>query len=474
MSNGRSLCLQKDHMTELWTLTASELAPLVAARQISVKEAVSSVLKRIEAVNPALNAIVQRMDDQALAAAEAADIGLARGETPGPLTGVAVTIKVNVDQVGYATTNGLRTQATLGAEFDSPVVANLRKAGAIVVGRTNTPAFSLRWFTRNSLHGGTTNPRDRTLTPGGSSGGAGAAVASGMGAVGHGTDIAGSVRYPAYACGVHGLRPSLGRVAAFNATAGDRLIGGQLMAVSGPLARSVADLRLALAAMAARDMRDPWWQPMPLRGEEVHRKVAYVEAPDGMPVAQPVRDALRAAAAKLRDAGYQVEEMQPPPLREAMEMQLRLWMAEFRQDAAATLRAENDPDANFVYTQLTRHCPEIDLHGLMSTLKARARLTRLWRTFLAEWPLVLCPVSGELPFINHLDVASPAAFDAVLEAQLPMIATPFMGLPGLTVVTGYAGSSPVGVQLVADQFREDLLFDAGEILSPEPVALAMA
>jgi amidase len=460
-------------MTELWKLTASELAPLIAERQISVKEAVASVLERIEAVNPSLNSIVLRMDEQALAEAEATDIGLSRGNVPGPLTGVAVTIKVNVDQAGFATTNGLRTQTGLMAEVDSPAVANLRKAGAIVVGRTNTPAFSLRWFTRNSLHGATTNPRDYTLTPGGSSGGAGAAVASGMGAIGHGTDIAGSIRYPAYACGVHGLRPSLGRVPSFNATAGDRLIGGQLMAVSGPLARSIPDLRLALAAMAARDMRDPWWQPMPLRGADMSRKVAYLEAPDGMEVAQPVRDALRAAAAKLSDAGYQVEDVTPPPLREAREMQLRLWMAEFRQDGTAALRAENDLDANFVYAQMTRHCPEIDLPDLMVTLKARARLTRLWRTFLAEWPLVLCPVSGELPFLNHQDVASPAAFDAVLEAQLTMIAIPFMGLPGLTVCTGSVVSKPVGVQLVADQFREDLLLAAGETLAPEPVGLAM-
>jgi amidase len=460
-------------MAQPWRLTASELAPLVAAREISVTEAITSVQERIEAVNPGLNSIVQRMDDEALSAARAADAALARGEAAGPLTGIAVTIKVNIDQQGYATTNGLRTQAGLVGETDSPVVANLRKAGAIIVGRTNTPAFSLRWFTRNSLHGATTNPRDKALTPGGSSGGAGAAVASGMGAIGHGTDIAGSIRYPAYACGVHGLRPSLGRVAGFNATAGDRLIGGQLMAVSGPLARSIPDLRLALAAMAARDTRDPWWQAMPLVGAAVPRKVAYVEAPDGMQVAPPVKDALRAAASTLRDAGYQVEAVAPPPLREAMGLQLRLWMAEFRQDGASALRAEDDPDANFVYAQMTRHCPEIDLHALMSTLKARARLTRLWRSFLAEWPLVLCPVSGALPFPDHMDVASATAFDAVLEAQLPMIAFPFMGLPGLTVTTGNSGSSPVGVQLVADQFREDILLDAGEVLSPVPVSLTV-
>ncbi|RID90288.1 amidase [Gemmobacter lutimaris] len=461
-------------MTELWKLTASELAPLIAGRQISVKEAIASVLERIDAVNPALNSIVQRMDEQALATAEAADISLAHGEVPGPLTGIAVTIKVNVDQAGFATTNGLRTQAGLGAEVDSPVVANLRKAGAIIVGRTNTPAFSLRWFTSNSLHGSTKNPRNQCLTPGGSSGGAGAAVASGMGAIGHGTDIAGSIRYPAYACGVHGLRPSLGRVPGFNATAGDRLIGGQLMAVSGPLARSVPDLRLSLAAMSARDMRDPWWQPMPLRGADVPRKVAYFEAPEGMNVAQPIRDALRTAATRLSDAGYQVEEVLPPPFREARDMQLRLWMAEFRQDGTAALRAENDPDANFVYAQMTRHCPEIDLPGMMATLRARARLTRLWRTFLADWPLVLCPVSGELPFLDHRDVASPSDFDAVLEAQLTMIAIPFMGLPGLSVATDSVGSNPVGVQLVADQFCEDLLLEAGENLAPEPLGLAMA
>ena len=284
-------------------LTASDLAPRIARREMSARETITVTLARIEAVNPALNAVVQRMDAEALAAADAIDQAFARGEDPGPLAGVPVTIKVNVDQQGQATTNGLLSQSHLIADSDSPVVANLRRAGAIVVGRTNTPAFSLRWFTRNRLHGATLNPHDPALTPGGSSGGAAAAVAVGFGPIGHGTDIAGSIRYPAYACGVHGLRPSLGRVPSFNATAGDRLIGGQLMATSGPLARSIPDLRLALAAMSARDHRDPWWQDLPLTGPTAPRRVAYVEAPDGMAVAAPVRAALRAAAARLADAG---------------------------------------------------------------------------------------------------------------------------------------------------------------------------
>ncbi len=456
-------------MTELWTLTASEIAPLIAARRISARDLVQSTLDRIDRANPALNAVVQRMDDEALAAADAVDRALAQGATPGPLAGVPVTIKVNVDQAGQITTNGLRSQAGLRAVTDSPVVANLRRAGAIIVGRTNTPAFSLRWFTRNGLHGATVNPHDPALTPGGSSGGAGAAVASGMGAIGHGTDIAGSIRYPAYACGVHGLRPSLGRVAGFNPSGGDRLIGGQLMAVGGPLARSIPDLTLALAAMAAPDPRDPWWQAMPLAGAPVPRRVAYLEAPDGMTVAAPVRDALRAAADRLSDAGYAVENLPTPPLREAMGLQLRLWMQEFRHFDLAGLRAEDDPDANFVYAQMSRHCPALDLHGLMTLLQSRARLTREWRCFLAETPLVLCPISGALPFADHLDLASPADFDRVLAAQLPMIAPPFMGLPGLTVTTGKVGRSPVGVQLLADHFREDLLLHAGAVLAPDPL-----
>src|SRR5918993_1256515 len=261
-------------MTELWRLSAAELAARVRARRVS-----------------------------------AVDAALARGEDPGPMAGVPVTIKVNADQKGWATTNGLRTQRDLVAEHDNPVVSNLRRAGAVVLGRTNTPAFSLRWFTRNSLHGHTRNPRDASITPGGSSGGAAAAVAAGIGAVAHGTDIAGSIRYPAYACGVHGLRPTPGRVAAFNASGPERAIGAQLMAVSGPIARTVADLRLALDAMSRPDPRDPWWTPAPLQGPPAAKRAALCVAPDGMAGQPPVAAALRDAARRLRAAGWSVEEV---------------------------------------------------------------------------------------------------------------------------------------------------------------------
>lgn len=226
-------------MQNLHSLTATEMRAALARGETTARALTEAALGRIDAENPRLNAIVQRCDDQAVAAADAVDQALARGEQPGPMAGVPVTVKVNVDQAGFATTNGLRLQENLIAATDNPVVANLRRAGAIIIGRTNTPAFSLRWFTRNQIHGATINPVNPALTPGGSSGGAAVAVAVGMGAIGHGTDIAGSIRYPAYACGVHGLRPSLGRVPAFNASGPDRMIGAQLMAVSGPIARSI-------------------------------------------------------------------------------------------------------------------------------------------------------------------------------------------------------------------------------------------
>src|SRR5579883_1169619 len=205
-------------MDDLWRLSAQELAGLIRSRRVSAKEAAKSALARLDAVNSAINAVVDHRPEEVLSQAGEVDAAIARGENPGPLAGVPVTIKANIDQAGYANTNGLRMQKDLIARDNSPVVDNLRKAGAVMLGRTNCPAFCYRWFTTNLVHGDTRNPRDPSITPGGSSGGAGAAVAAGIGHIAHGTDIAGSIRYPAYANGVHGLRPTVGRVAAYNAT----------------------------------------------------------------------------------------------------------------------------------------------------------------------------------------------------------------------------------------------------------------
>ncbi len=448
------------------TLSASALNALIRSRELSAVEATKATLARIDRLNPGLNAIVQRMDDQALRDAAAIDERLAKGEDPGPLAGVPVTVKVNIDQAGQATTNGLRIQSDLIAAEDSPPVANLRRAGAVIVGRTNTPAFSLRWFTRNSLHGATQNPAFPGLTPGGSSGGAAAAVAAGLGPIGHGTDIAGSIRYPAYACGIHGLRPGLGRVPAFNATAGDRLIGGQLMATSGPLARSAQDLRLAMQAFSQPDKRDPWWTPAPPPAP-YPKRAALALAPDGLQTDPEIRDALTSAARTLESQGWEIDTPALPPLREAMELQLTLWLAEFTLGGTEALAREADPDAIFVHRELTRIAPPTTLESFMRALQSRARLARLWRGFFTDWPVVLMPISGQLPFPDHYDTSSPEAFAEVVEAQLPQIAPPFMGLPGLALTTGRTATHPLGVQIIADRGREDILLDLADFLAPE-------
>ncbi|TCH97484.1 amidase [Roseococcus sp. SYP-B2431] len=462
-------------MPELWRLDATEVARRVRSREVSAREVTLSALARLEAVNPRLNAVVQAMPEEALAAAEAVDQSIARGEAPGLLAGVPVTVKVNTDQTGFASTNGIKLQADHRATDDSPVVSNLRNAGAVIIGRTNTPAFSLRWFTANDIHGETWNPRDKGLTPGGSSGGAASATAAGIGAIGHGTDIGGSVRYPAYACGIHGLRPTLGRIPAWNPSLPERDIGPQLMAVSGPLARTIPDLRLALAAMSARDPRDPWWVPAPLEGPPAPRRAALCVAPEGMKVAAPVAAALRDAAARLLAAGWEVEEVaEVPPLREPARLQAQLWLAMLPRGGMALAEREGEAASLAIFGHMTALSPQPSLAEFQDALTARAGFLRAWMLFFERYPVVIVPVSGELPFANHADQGGAEAFSAIIEAQLVQVGLPLMGLPGLTVSTGMVGKAPVGVQLLGGRYREDLLLAAGEDIAaggtpPSPV-----
>lgn len=461
-------------MSELWEMTAEGIAAEVRARRLSAVEVTEAHLARLARVNPAINAVVQEFPDEALAAARQLDAALARGEAPGPLCGVPVTIKVNVDQAGHATTNGLRLLAENVATEDNPVVANIRRAGGIILGRTNTPTLSLRWFTRNALHGQTLNPRNRGITPGGSSGGAAAAVAAGICAVGHGTDIAGSIRYPAYACGLHGLRPTPGRVPAWNPSAPDRFIGAQLMAVSGPIARSIGDIGIAFAAMAAPDLRDPWYVPAPQVAGDFPRRAALTLAPDGMPVSEAVAAALLDAADRLRRAGWVVEEVDCPPMRPAAAVNACLWMAETQFGAAEMLAREAEPDGQFVFARMSEDAGAVGFTSLMEALQARAGLVRAWQLFLSDWPVLLCPVSGELPFDQQLDVQSEAAFARVYEAQLTQRALAAVGVPALVVATGTAEGRPVGVQLVGPRHREDILLAAGRDIEAagSPVTVA--
>ena len=449
-------------MSDLWRLSAAQAAAKVRAGEVSARELAQAALDRLAAVNPAINAVVDFRLEEVMSQADAVDAAISRNEDPGILAGVPVTVKVNVDQAGYATTNGVRLQRDLIAQFNSPVVDNLRKAGAVILGRTNTPAFSYRWFTSNLLHGTTRNPRDGALTPGGSSGGAAAAVTAGIGHLAHGTDIAGSIRYPAYACGVHGLRPSLGRVPAYNAALPERGIGPQLTAVSGPIARTIEDLELGLAAMSAFDPRDPWWVPAPLQGPDVPQVAALCIRPDGLDTAPEVEAALRDAADRLRERGWRVDEVDNlPPLKEAADLQIRFWMGDGFAAMQAAAILENDPGALAALAGHRAQAEQVDLASMSQAFVRRATLLRIWQLFLVDYPVVLLPVSAELPFVDGLDLKDDASYARVWSAQMTQVGLPFLGLPGLTVSTGMHGSAPVGVQLVAGRYREDLCLAAG-------------
>ncbi|MCB4824531.1 amidase [Roseicella aerolata] len=444
---------------ETWRWDAVDIARAIRLGALSAREATAAALARLEAVNPAINAVVDPLPELALAAAEAADAARARGEPLGPLHGVPVTVKVNADMAGRATTNGVVAFRDAVAPEDSAVIGNMRKAGAVVIGRTNTPAFSWRWFTDNDLHGKTLNPWSAGHTPGGSSGGAGAAVAAGIGAIAHGNDIGGSVRYPAYACGVAGLRPSFGRIPAFNPGArGERPLSAQILSTQGPLTRRVRDLRLALAAMAAPDWRDPWQAPVPLEGPPLPRpiRVALCADPAGQGVHPAVAAAVQAAGEALARAGYAVEEAAPPGFAAVAADWDAFIHAEatvFMKEGFETLA---DARARTIFGEMAER-PLPALPDWMRLLAGRATHQRAWAAFMQERPLLLIPVSAEPPFPQGLDEQD---FPRVFRAQAPLFPTVLLGLPSVSVPTGVVNGLPMGVQVVAPRWREDLAIEA--------------
>ena len=450
-----------------WTVGATRLAAAIRARDVRCVEVVESAVQRMRAANPAVNAVTVDLGEQALAAAARADDVLNAGVLTGALHGVPVTLKENADQAGEATTNGVAAFAGCIADSDSSVVANLRRAGAIVIGRTNTPEFSLRWFTDNPLRGRTSNPWDARRTPGGSSGGAGAAVALGIGAIAHGNDLGGSLRYPAYCCGVASIKPGLGRVPAFNPSApAERPPAIASMSVQGPIAREVADLRLALAVMAVGDWRDPAWVPAPLEGPRPMSpvRVALSRAPFGHAAEPVLSAALDQAAAHLEAAGYLVEAVEPPFGAAIAECWRVLLANEVRVMMEPAILEYGSAHIVAAYQGFQANAHYCELPGYMQALADRARFQRAWNGFLQRYPLVLAPVSTALPFQQDEDLAGPARFTRMLEQQSPQYGVNLLGLPAAAVPTGLADGLPVGVQIIGARFREDLCLDAAEVI----------
>lgn len=456
---------------ELWRWPAFRMAEAIKRGEVSSREAVLSCLERIAAVNPSLNALVEVSNDEAMHAARIADDMLANGQALGPLHGVPMALKVNIDQAGHATTDGLPVLADNVASEDSPQARNLRRAGAIFVGRSNTPAFSYRWFTDNDLHGQTLNPWNRAHTPGGSSGGAGAAVASGMVPLAHGNDIGGSIRYPAYACGIAGLRPTVGRAArALVRPTQDATLSMQMISVDGPLARSVHDLRMTLHAMSKPHARDPFHVPGDPSQPALPGPLRIGLVRDvGVAMPTPaVNQALDNTAAALEAVGYEVVEVELPLLADAYRLWYLLCLEEFRL-MMPTVRQIGDKAMQTAaegYYQVAA-----DWWGDAPTLAQyingyarRGTLIAQLQAFMEDYPLILLPISSEQAFEQDADLGGVDTVRHLMAAQWPMMAIALLGFPALSVPTGVANGLPVGIQLLGRRFDESLLLDIGAVI----------
>jgi len=450
---------------DLWRLGAVEAARGIRQGTYSSLEVVESVVARISDRNPALNAIVFDCSEKALDAARLADSARVRGETLGPLHGVPITVKTNVDQRGTPTSNGLPAFKDAIATDDAPVVANLEKAGAIIIGRTNTPELSMRVTTDNPLHGRTFNPWDGEASAGGSSGGAGAAAAAGFGMIHHGNDIAGSLRFPASACGVATVKPGLGRVPAFNPSASmERGLLAQLMSVQGAICREVADVGLATRVMAAGDARDPWWVPAPFG--EVGRvapseiRVAVTTESYGYPIDQEIIGLVENAADILSRAGYRVEQVATPSVAEAAGGWFDVAFYEVQQTLDPVAREHGSEALRNIFDWYYTLGELVDADGYRVGIAERSRMTREWNVFLEDYPLVLSPFLMQPTYGWNYDAESEANTHDLFRSAIYSAGINYLSLPAGVLPGGYACGLPCGIQIIGRRFREDLILDA--------------
>lgn len=449
---------------ELWRQSAGELAARIQAREVSSRDVVQSHLDRIAAVNPAVNAIVEVHTDEALAAADAADALTARGESRGVLHGVPFTVKINIDVAGSATSEGCVALKDLIAPSDAPMVERMRAAGAIVLGRTNMPDLGLRINSVSGLHGATRNPFDGRLTAGGSSGGEGAAIAAGMSPMGLGNDIGGSLRNPAYACGIASIKPSAGRIPAGNETAAVFApLASQLMAVQGVLARRVADVVTGLQVVAGAHRRDPLAVDVPYRGSAAPRRVALVPTPSGGATDPAVAEGVRAAGRALEAAGYEVTEIEPPML-EWTYIAWGLIIQDMSLHQRPLLEMVMGEGGQRFLTLTGEGFSPSTAADLASIHQLRQQIAQQWQQFLFDYPLIVGPTWTKPPFALDYDIESKATADDVINLFRFVLPANLLGLPAACVPTGVTNGLPVGAQIISRRMREDLCLDAAQVV----------
>lgn len=453
-----------------WQKPATAQAAAVRSGEVSAAELVESHLERIAAVNPQVNAVTQLLAERAREAAEQTDRRRAAGDALGPLAGVPFTVKESTPIAGVPTTFGVKRFRDLVAAADAPPVARLRAAGGIPIGHSNMPTLILAGMhTRSELFGDTVNPWDHARTPGGTSGGDAVAVATGMAALGLGNDSGGSIRVPAQFCGVAGLKPTTGRFPADHRVLGpdDPGPASQMLVTDGPLARTVADLRLAYEVLAGTDPRDPRAVPVPPYGDPLPGKVkvAVVADPGGHGVHPTVAASIETAADALRDAGYEVCEVPDVPrLDEALDAYNRITVTEFAPNWPMVRTLLGTGGDRYIAMAMERTPPVTDTAEVMKLMGTWLNIRRSWAEFLAEYPLLLGPSFTEPPVEPGLESRDRAGRDRVASGMRLCTATSFVGVPGVAVPTGVTDGLPCGVQIIGRAFREDLCLDAAQAI----------
>ncbi len=452
---------------------ASQLLEGLRDRRISAIELLDLHLDRIRRFNPALNAIVAFDEQNARAAARAADQAMTRGEQQ-PLQGLPLTIKDSIDVHGLPTTSGIQRRKDHLADADAPVVARLRDAGAVVIGKTNTPPFTSDWQTDNPLFGRTNNPWDLARTPGGSTGGGAAAVSAGLSALEIGSDIGGSIRLPAAFCGIYGHRPSDTAVPRSGQFPGSPLPNvATVLNVMGPLARSADDLDLALSVVAGPEAgEDAAWRlefPAPRHDRLAGFRVATLSWLSWLPVDPEIRGAMEQVVLALRQAGAIVQEAQPETfgdLREYYLVYSELMAATFsfsagrsetaRRASAKEYLAMGEEDLAAVARGLVASA-----HDYLALFRRREQYRAAYRDFFRSWDILLAPIALIAAFPHMPGSAEESSLEIAgvnvpygRLAVYPGVAT-LSGQPATTFPAGRTREGlPIGLQAIGPYLED--------------------
>lgn len=458
-------------------LTLTAMAQLIRQRKLSPVEIVEAHLRQIEKHNPGINAFVMQFPSEARAAARQAELD--RPEFP--LHGIPVTIKDSFDLRDLPTLCGSRFRLHHRAPSDSTAARRLRAAGGIILGKTNCSEFLASWESDNYITGPTNNPWDYGRTAGGSSGGESAAIAAGLSAGGVGSDGGGSIRVPAHFCGIAGLKPTPGRVPATGHFPQISHPGG-LLGVAGPMARTVQDVRLLFEVLAGHDPLDPFSAPVPVR------RVACVEGCIGVmeqfldnPVEEAARQAVREAAGLLASSGFTVDGFRPAGLEAARETWW-FFFGELPAPFTRELLEGRESDAHWTSTELLdMTCMPGPITGrqVVECLGTRDRMRAQLFQQMEQFPVLLMPVCAVSAFPHRQRTWQMDGRDLnMLDIMSPVTPWNLLGMPGLVVPMAITSDGlPIGVQLVAKPYEEELLLHVGELLEqargPFPLAPAM-